>query len=131
MSFPLWCLFFAALLLVLTKVPVALAMARSGDKGYDNAHPRAQQAALTGWGARAMAAHANMFEAFPLFAAAVLVVQVSGSIGMLANLLAGLFIVARVIYTLLYLGDRPTLRSLVWGLGFISCLVMLILPALR
>lgn len=131
MSFPLWCLFFAALMLVFTKIPVAMAMARSSDKGYDNAHPRAQQQQLTGWGARAMAAHANMFEAFPLFAAAVLVVQVSGSIGMLANVLAGLFIVARVLYTLLYLADRPTLRSLVWGVGFVSCLIMLVLPAMR
>jgi uncharacterized MAPEG superfamily protein len=130
MSFPLWCLFFAALLLVFTKVPVAVAMSRN-DKGYDNSHPRAQQNALTGWGARAMAAHANMFEAFPLFAAAVLVVQVSGSIGMLANVLAGLFIVARVLYTLLYLADRSTLRSLVWSVGFVSCLVMMVLPALR
>jgi len=131
MSFPLWCLFFAALMLVLTKAPVAVAMARSGGKGYDNNHPRAQQAELTGWGARAMAAHSNMFEAFPLFAAAVLVVQVSGSIGTLANVLAGLFIVARVLYTLLYLADRSTLRSLVWGVGFISCLIMLVLPAMR
>ena len=130
MSFPLWCLFFAALLLVLTKVPVAVAMSRN-DEGYDNSHPRAQQNALTGWGARAMAAHANMFEAFPLFAAAVLTVQVSGSIGMLANVLAGLFIVARVLYTLLYLADRSTLRSLVWGVGVVSCLIMLVLPALR
>ncbi|GAA6129710.1 MAPEG family protein [Halopseudomonas sabulinigri] len=131
MSFMLWCLFFAALLLVFTKVPVAMAMARSGDKGYDNSHPRAQQAALTGWGARAMAAHNNMFEAFPLFAAAVLVVQSTGSVGSLANLLAGLFIVARVLYTLLYLADRSTLRSLVWGVGFICCLIMLVLPAMR
>ncbi|WP_339664309.1 MAPEG family protein [uncultured Pseudomonas sp.] len=131
MSFPLWCLFFAALMLVLTKAPVVVAMARSGEKGYDNSHPRAQQNALTGWGARAMAAHANMFEAFPLFAAAVLVVQVTGTIGTLANVLAGLFIVARILYTLLYLADRATLRSLVWGVGFISCLVMLLLPAMR
>ena len=78
-----------------------------------------------------MAAHANMFEAFPLFAAAVLVVQVTGTIGTLANVLAGMFIVARILYTLLYLADRATLRSLVWGVGFISCLVMLLLPAMR
>ena len=130
MSFTLWCLFFAALLLVLTKVPVFIAMSRE-DKGYDNAHPRDQQASLTGWGARAMAAHSNMFEAFPLFAAAVLVVHVTGTVGMLANWLAGAFIVARIVYTFLYLVDRSTLRSLVWGIGFLSCLAMLLLPAMR
>lgn len=130
MSFPLWCLFFAALLIVLTKVPVAIAMARAGDKGYDNRHPRAQQAALTGRGARAMAAHANMLEAFPLFAAGVLVAQVTNLHGFTINLLAGLFIVSRILYTALYLMDMATLRSVVWVVGFLSCLGLLLSPTL-
>lgn len=130
MSFPLWCLFFAALLIVLTKVPVAIAMARSGDKGYDNRHPRAQQAALTGRGARAMAAHSNMLEAFPLFAAGVLVAQVTGMHGFTIELLAGLFIVSRIAYTALYLMDMATLRSVAWVVGFLCCLGLLLSPAL-
>ncbi|SDU09533.1 MAPEG family protein [Halopseudomonas salegens] len=128
MSFPLWCLFIAALLLVATKAPVAVAMARSGNKGYDNRHPRAQQAALTGWGARAMAAHANHFEAFPVFAAGVLVAQVTGSAGTLVNTLAALFVLARIGYTVLYIKDVHLLRSLVWGVGFISSVLLLLSP---
>ena len=49
------CLFIAMLLPYLAKMPVAVAMAKLG--GYDNAHPRAQQAKLTGFGARALAGH--------------------------------------------------------------------------
>lgn len=51
--------------------PVARAMAEEGGGRYDNHHPRAQQARLTGFGARALAAHLNSIEAFPLFAAGV------------------------------------------------------------
>lgn len=65
------CLLFAALMLVLTKAPVAWAQQRTGR--YDNHDPRAQQRELTGFGARALAAHQNTIEAFPLFAAGVLV----------------------------------------------------------
>jgi uncharacterized MAPEG superfamily protein len=130
MSFPLWCLFFAALMLVLTKIPVAIAMARIDGRGYDNRHPRDQQAALRGWGARALAAHQNMFEAFPLFAAGVLVTQVTQVQGATVDVLAGVFVVARVLYTVLYLINQHALRSLVWIIGFASCLALLLAPAL-
>ncbi|GGE49426.1 membrane protein [Halopseudomonas oceani] len=129
MSVPLWCLFIAALLLVFTKVPVAIAQGRSG-KGYDNAHPRAQQAALTGWGARALASHQNMIEGFPLFAAGVLVVLVTGTGGSLANVLCLLFITCRIAYSVLYLMNLATLRSLAWIVGFVCCLGLLLIPAL-
>ena len=129
MSIPLWCLFFAGLMLVLTKAPVAMAMARQG-KGYDNRHPRAQQSALTGWGARAMAAHANHFEAFPLFAAGVLVAVSTGNEAGLASTLAVIFVLARIGYTLLYILNLHLLRSLVWGLGFGSSMLLLLTPVL-
>ena len=76
MSIPFWCLFFSALLIYLAKAPVAKAMSEEGG-GYDNRNPRAQQARLTGFGARAVAAHQNSIEIFPLFAAGVLVAQVT------------------------------------------------------
>lgn len=130
MSFPLWCLFVAALMLVLTKIPVGIAMARIDGRGYDNRNPREQQAALKGWGARALAAHQNMFEAFPVFAAGVLVTQVTNVQGMTIDLLAGLFIVTRVLYTVLYLIDLHAMRSLVWMVGFGCSLALLLAPAL-
>lgn len=54
------CLFIAMVLPIVAKIPVAIAMNNAG--GYDNNHPRAQQAKLTGFGARALAAHQNAFE---------------------------------------------------------------------
>jgi len=130
MSFPLWCLFFAALMLVLTKFPVAVAMARVDGRGYDNRHPRDQQAALSGWGARALAAHQNMFEAFPLFAAGILVTQVTALHGLIIDVLAGVFVLARLLYTLFYLTNTHALRSAVWMVGFVCCLGLLLAPAL-
>ena len=55
------CLFIACLLPYLAKIPTAIAM-KNQPGGYDNNHPRAQQAMLTGFGARAVAAHQNSFE---------------------------------------------------------------------
>tara|TARA_Y100000758_G_scaffold271448_1_gene213898 strand:- start:1073 stop:1465 length:393 start_codon:yes stop_codon:yes gene_type:complete len=130
MSVPLWSLFIAALMLVLTKAPVAVAQSRSGS-GYDNAHPRAQQAGLTGWGARALASHHNMIEAFPVFAAGVLVVLATGTLGAAANVLCLVFLLSRVVYTALYLLNLSTLRSLVWGAGFVASLGLMLLPLLR
>ena len=61
----LTCLFIAMLLPYLAKGPVAWAMAKAG--GYDNHHPRSQQAQLTGFGARALAGHQNAFESLLIF----------------------------------------------------------------
>ena len=66
----IWCLFIAALLPFIAKGPVAYAMNKLG--GYNNNHPREQQSNLTGFGARALAAHQNAFESLMIFAPAVL-----------------------------------------------------------
>ncbi|MNF58521.1 MAPEG family protein [compost metagenome] len=129
MSIPFWCLFFAALLIYLAKIPVAKAMREEG-RGYDNHHPRAQQARLTGFGARAVAAHQNSIEIFPLFAAGVLMAHTTQTQGWFVDLLAILFIVSRVIYLFLYWNDKASLRSLVWVVGLVCCLLLMLSPAL-
>ena len=129
MSIPLWCLFFAALLIYLAKVPVAKAMREEG-RGYDNRNPRAQQARLTGFGARAVAAHQNTLEMFPLFAAGVLVAHVTQSQGWFVDLLAIVFIASRVLYLFLYWNDKASLRSLVWGVGLVCSLLLMLSPVL-
>ncbi|MDG1580296.1 MAPEG family protein [Pseudomonas sp. GOM6] len=130
MTLPLWCLFFSAVLIFLAKAPVAKAMAEEGGGRYDNHHPRAQQARLTGFGARALAAHQNSFEAFPLFAAGVLVAHVTQTQGSLIDTLAVLFVVARVLYLLLYWADMAWQRSVVWVIGLACSLLLLLSPAL-
>lgn len=125
MSIAMLCLIFAALMILLTKVPVAMAMAEDG--GYDNRHPRAQQARLTGFGARALAAHQNMLEAFPVFAAGVLLALWAEADAFWTTTLALAFVIARVVYTILYLADYPVLRSLSWGVGFGASLGLMVL----
>lgn len=79
MSIPFWCVFISALLIYVARIPVATAMNEQG--GYDNHLPRQQQAQLTGFGARAMAAHQNGFEAFILFAVGVLMAHTTQTAG--------------------------------------------------
>ncbi|WP_044875214.1 MAPEG family protein [Pseudomonas sp. LFM046] len=129
MSIPFWCLFFAALLIYLAKIPVAKAMREEGG-GYDNRNPRAQQARLSGLGARAVAAHQNSIEIFPLFAAGVLVAHSTQTQGYFIDLLAALFVVSRVLYLFLYWNDKSSLRSLVWVVGLLCCLLLMLSPAL-
>lgn len=129
MSLPFWCIFISALLIFLAKAPVARAMQQESGT-YDNRHPRSQQARLSGFGARALAAHLNSFEAFPLFAAGVLMAHVTGSQGLLVDVLAVTFVVSRVLYLLFYWADLHWQRSLVWALGLLCSLLLMLSPAL-
>ncbi len=87
------------------------------DGGYDNHNPRAWLARQGDWRARANAAQANSFEAFPLFMAAVIIAHQVGANQMRLDLLAFLFVVLRVVYVLLYVADLATARSLIWTLA--------------
>jgi uncharacterized MAPEG superfamily protein len=128
MTIPFWCVFVAFLLNLLSKAPVAVAMARR-PRGYDNRNPRDQQAGLEGWGRRAVAAHQNCFEAFPAFAAAVVVAAIAGADPAWTTRLALVFVAARVLYIPLYIADLAALRSLVWTVGFGSTVAIFLLPA--
>lgn len=129
MSIPFWCVFISAVLIFLAKIPVAKAMAEEGGR-YDNNHPRAQQARLTGFGARALAAHQNSFEAFPLFAAGVLMAHTTHTTGVLVDGLAIAFVVARVLYLCCYWGNLHWQRSLIWSVGLLCSLALMLSPAL-
>ena len=126
-SIPLICLPIGFLLVFAPKVPLSMAMARQPE-GYDNAHPRDQQARLTGWGRRAAAAHANGFESFPAFAAGVLATQVSGASPKWAAIFAVVYVVARFLYTFAYLSNVALLRSAVWSVAFGATVGLMILP---
>jgi len=121
--------FISAVLIFLARLPVGKAM-NSEAGGYDNHHPRAQQARLTGLGARALAAHQNSFEAFPLFAVGVLVATVTQSQGVLVNGLAVTFVIARALFIVFYCADKPSQRSLCWFVGLLCSLLLMISPVL-
>lgn len=106
--------------LVAALLPIVLAgTAKAGARGFDNANPRDWLARQDGFRRRANAAQANGWEALPLFAAAVIIAHQLGAPQARIDALAVAFIVARVLYSALYVLDRAALRSLVWvaGLG--------------
>jgi len=113
-------------------LPVVCAgIAKSGLKEYDNHDPRACLDRLTGYRARANAAQANSFEAFPFFAAGVLLALWAQVPALQVNLMAGLFVAARLIYIWCYVTDRATLRSLVWLVGYLATLSLYVLALIR
>jgi uncharacterized MAPEG superfamily protein len=109
------CLLIAVILPYAAKIPLAMAMTKLGR--YDNNHPRAQQAQLSGYGARALAGHQNAFESLLIFGIAVLTALVTNNVTDLVALLAIVHVVARLIYHLLYLLNYGTMRSLSWFVG--------------
>ncbi|MFJ4195259.1 MAPEG family protein [Pseudomonas sp. NPDC089534] len=129
MSIPFWCVFISALLIYVARMPVAKAMKEQG--GYDNHQPRRQQAQLTGFGARALAAHQNSIEAFMLFAVGVLMAHTTQTAGWLIDTLAIVFVIARVVYLLCYWADLAWQRSLVWVVGLVCSLLLMISPTFR
>ena len=115
------CVFAAFVLIYAAHLPGLLARARAAG-GFNNRTPRAQQATLEGWGARAIAGHANAHEAFAPFAAAVIVNHLAGGELRVASILSVGFVVTRVAYHAAYLLDVDYLRTLVWCLG-VGCVV--------
>lgn len=128
MTFALWCILAAALLPLIFTL-IAKYGHEAGIRRL-NRQPRVFQAELTGYRARAHWAHLNTMEAFPPFAAAVLVAQwVHAPQGQI-DLLAGLFIALRLIYGAFYLADMPPFRSLSWFLA-LGCVIGLFVVAAR
>lgn len=119
------CLLFATLLPIIAKVPLAFAMNK--DKGYDNRHPREQQKHLTGFGARAKAAHENSFEALLMFCPGTLALLALNQVDSVAENLAMAFIIARVGYLFCYWYDQHILRSSFWFVGFGASIWLLVL----
>ena len=130
MSILILCLFIACLLPYLSKIPVAMAMKKQKG-GYDNYEPRAQQAKLTGFGARAVAAHQNSFESLIVFAAAILTAVATQHVTPGIQLLAIGYLISRIVYHLFYIMNWATLRSLIWAVGLLCSLsiIWLSIPA--
>ncbi|MQP76561.1 hypothetical protein CQ393_11740 [Stenotrophomonas sp. MYb238] len=126
MSTAYWCVLIAALL---PYVWIAIAKVRPG---YNNRNPRAWAARSDNYLVqRANAAHLNAFENFAPFAAGVVLAQLAGVEAQLINQLAIAFVVFRVLHGLLYVGDKPPLRSLAWLGGFACAAALIVLAALR
>jgi uncharacterized MAPEG superfamily protein len=119
------CLLAAVILTILSILPAKL----DGRGAYDNANPRDPNFYTPGVRARSQGAHLNGYEAFPFFAAAVILAEMRSVPQATVNDLAVAFIVIRIAYVLMYLGNRPSLRSTVWWIGFLCNLAIFFSPA--
>lgn len=117
MTIALWCILVAAFLPL-----VWTAVAKFSGPGFNNKRPREFLESLDGFRKRAHWAQLNSLEAFPPFAAAVLVAEHLQAQQDRVDLLALSFIGLRIAYGICYLGNWATLRSLVWLLA-VGCVV--------
>lgn len=124
MSFALWCVLAAAFLPYF-----AVGIAKIGSED-DNHDPRGFAAKLQGYRRRAYAAHQNALEAFPFFAAAVIVAEMLGKGSTLVNILALVWIAARLAHLACYLADWAAPRSIMWTIAFLASVAIFIQPAI-
>ena len=119
MTIAYWCVLAAGLMPYLF---TAIAKATGGR--FDNRTPREWQSRLQGMPARAHAAHLNAFEAFPLFAVAVIIAQLRDASQDRIDQLAIAFVLLRLAFGFIYMAGFPRLRSAVWALAF-ACAIAL------
>src|SRR5208282_2798210 len=123
MTFAYWMILVAALL------PYFTVFAAKNGARIDNRAPRASLEKLKGWRRRADWAHRNHFEAFAPFALAVIVAELAHAPQNRIDLLAGAFILLRLVYTALYIGDKAGARSIVFVLGFVCVVALFVIAA--
>lgn len=120
MSFAFWAVLIAACLPLLWA-----ALAKSGP-GYDNHVPRAYLERLDGWRQRAQWAQQNAWEALTPFVAAVVIAYIMGVSSVRVDVVALLFLLARLCHGVCYIANLAALRSLSWMVSF-GCVVYLFL----
>lgn len=123
MTVSVWCLLLAAIL------PIACAgLSKWGASDFDNARPREWQAGLEGWRKRLHAAQQNSWEAFQVFATAVLVATTLGVMTPAVSALALAWVAFRLAYIWAYAADRPTLRSMMFACAFFCAVAIFVSP---
>ena len=105
----LYCIALSALLLYVPAFVVA-AYGRL-QVGYDLRQPRTMIDRVPPYARRATWAHENSFEAFALFAPAALMAYITGLDGPAATTAAVLHPIARFLFQIFYIADRPRLRG--------------------
>jgi uncharacterized MAPEG superfamily protein len=126
MTIALWCVLLTALMPLVTT-----GIAKKLGGSYNNHDPRTRAQSYEGMAKRAYAAHQNGFEAFPLFAVAVLVAELKGGPRFTVDMLAMAHVGFRIAYTAAYIYDRPTLRSALWILALATTIGIFTSPLWR
>ena len=96
---------------------------------FDNYHPRQQQAALEGTGARVQAAQANAWESLIVFTMVCFIAYASGLDLNRLDGVALLYLATRVLHPILYIANLAWWRSVVYAVGMGCCLYIVFLAA--
>jgi uncharacterized MAPEG superfamily protein len=99
--------------------------------GYDLSAPRAMFDRLPAYAQRATWAHQNSFEALIIYSAAALTAYVTGVDSPLAITAAGVFALARLLFSVFYILDIPLGRSLMFGIGSACSATLFILSSIE
>ena len=127
MSVAEWSILGAILLYLLTIAPVKAV----GHRDFRNSAPRDPGFYASPVRARALGAHRNGIETFRFFAAAILLAEFKGTAQHIIDALAILFLVIRLAFVLAYIANKPTLRTLLWNLGFLVNVAIFLSPLLH
>lgn len=120
MTIAYWCVFVTAYLPI---VWTAAAKFTGKDfKEAENRAPREYLEHLSGWRKRAHWAQLNGFEAFPPFAAAVIIAHLQQVPQAKLDLLAVSFVTLRVLHGIFYIRDLGYSRSVVW-FASVGCVI--------
>ena len=87
---------------------------------------RENMAEYKGWAGRAQRAHCNMLENMVLFVPLVLVAVLAGKTNTTTLLGAQIFVLARVVYALVYYAGIPWLRTGVWFVSLVGMVMILL-----
>ena len=107
--------------LVVVVVVLVQVLAASGQVGLGAlASPRDDVPELTGVAGRLERALKNSIVAMALFAPAILLLNAQNGFTTATLLAAQIFLVARVLYVIVYAAGIPWLRTLIWIAGFFA-----------
>ena len=95
--------------------------------GYDLRQPRTMIDHVAPYARRATWAHENSFEVFPIFAAAALMAYVTGLDGSAATTAAVVHPVARFLFQVFYIADRPGLRGAMYLTGQLCSATLIVM----
>jgi len=123
MSIELQYLIFAVFLVLIQMVfQVGAGFLTNGLLGL--AGSRDDEVLTEGMGGRFERAYYNMLETFPVFAALVLIIQVTESWTSTSAIAVQLYFWARVVYIPLYVVGIPFLRTITWFVSMIGILML-------
>ena len=124
MTLELWCLVFMGFFVMVLGYVTAIAKIKSFSIIQERNFNRDNLPPLTGVGARAERAQANLYENLPAFAIVVIIAHLTQTHNDWTVLGAELFVLARILHPVFYLLGIHYLRSLSYMVGLVGTIMI-------